>query len=159
MLYVDSSALIKHYLQEAGTDALNAKLTEVSTQRSRVFISTLGYAEILATFARRLREKPSLKKETDRLKREFEYDWTLNLNQVELDAGVLLQIPRLVTDHPLKAADAIHLASALRLRDALKLGIHTGTASGPVEFAASDKQLKTAATAEGFSVFDPESKP
>jgi predicted nucleic acid-binding protein len=159
VLYVDSSALIKHYVREVGTDALNAKLSEVSVQRSEVFISKLGYAEILATFARRVRENPSLKAETDLLKREFEYDWALNLNQVELDAGVLLQIPRLVTDYPLKAADAIHLASALRLRDALKLGVRLAAASGPVEFAASDKQLKTAATAEGFPVFDPERQP
>jgi uncharacterized protein len=159
VLYVDSSALIKHYVREVGTDAVNSKLAEVSVQRSGVFISKLGYAEILATFARRLRENPSLKAETDRIKREFEYDWTRNLNQVELDAGVMAQIPRLVTNYPLKAADAIHLASALRLRDALNLGIGLGAGGGPVVFGASDKQLKTAAATEGFAIFDPEHKP
>jgi predicted nucleic acid-binding protein len=159
VFYVDSSALIKHYVREPGTDALNAKMAEVSTQRSGVFISKLGYAEILATFARRLRENPSRKTETDRIKKEFEYDWALNVNQVELDVGVFVHIPRLVTDYPLKASHAIHLACALRLKDALKLGVHFSGGTGPILFGASDKQLKRAAAAEGLIVFDPEAKP
>jgi predicted nucleic acid-binding protein len=53
VLYIDSSALIKHYIQETGSGSLNAKLNEASLRYPGIFISVVGYAEILATFARR----------------------------------------------------------------------------------------------------------
>jgi predicted nucleic acid-binding protein len=54
VLYVDSSVLVKHYAQEVGTSALEASLEEHSRYTPGVLISDVGYAEILATFARRL---------------------------------------------------------------------------------------------------------
>ena len=159
MLYVDSSALIKHYIREAGTDALNAKLKEEAVRHTGVFISIVGYAEILATFARRFREHLLVKNEADLLPKRFRDDWMFEFTHVELTAGVLLFIPQLVRDHPLRGSDAIHLASALWLRDAARLGVHFGEAIGSLIFATSDKQLKNAASAEGLTVFNPESKP
>lgn len=155
MLYVDSSALVKHYVREPGSDALNAKLNEASLRHPGVFISVVGYAEILATFARRLRENARLKRQTELLRKQFRDDWMFELTRVELAVGVLGLIPGLVEKHPLKGSDAIHLASALWLRDALRLGKHFGPVSRPLTFATSDKQLKRAATAEGLEVFDP----
>ncbi len=159
MLYVDSSALIKHYIRETGTNALNAKLDDESLHRpGRIFISVLGYAEILATFARRLREDPQLRRQTELLREQFRHDWLFELTQVELAVGVLEFIPGLVDRHPLKGADAIHLASALWLRDALRLGKNFGPVSRQLTFATSDKQLKNAASAEGLEVFAPQDK-
>ena len=158
MLYVDSSALIKHYIQEAGSDALNAKLSEASLHHPGIFISVVGYAEILATFARRLRENPRLKRQTDLLRKQFHDDWMFDLTSIELTVGVLGFIPGLVNKHPLKGSDTIHLASALWLRDALRLGKHFGAASRSLTFASSDKQLNNAASMEGLEVFDPEDK-
>jgi hypothetical protein len=59
VLYVDSSVLVKHYVQEVGTSALKASLEEHSRYTPGILISDVGYAEILATFARRLRDNPS----------------------------------------------------------------------------------------------------
>ena len=156
MLYVDSSALLKHYVQEVGTDALKAKLQEHSRYAPGVLISDIGYAEVLATFARRLRENPLLIGETNRLGAEFQYDWLFRLTRVELDIGVLGYIHDLVRKHPLRGADAIHLASALWLRDTLKLDSKMRLAGGPLIFATSDNQLKNAARVVGLDVFDPE---
>ncbi|HYA62225.1 MAG TPA: type II toxin-antitoxin system VapC family toxin [Candidatus Sulfotelmatobacter sp.] len=156
MLYVDSSALVKHYIREPGTDAINAKLSAESMHQKGVFISTVGYAEILATFARRFRENLLQKREADLLPKEFRDDWMFELAHVELTVGVLGFIPRLVKDYPLRGSDAIHLASALWLRDAARLGLHSGAAIRSLTFATSDKQLKNAASAEGLAVFDPE---
>ena len=116
----------------------------------------MGYAEILATFARRLRENPRLKRQTDLLRKQFHEDWTFELTRVEFAVGVLGFIPELVSKHALKGADAIHLASALWLKDALRLGKQFGPANRSLTFATSDKQLKNAASMEGLEVFDPE---
>ena len=156
MLYVDSSALIKHYIRETGTDALEAKLIEPNT---RVFISTLGYAEISAAFARRMREGLLPRREASLLFARFREEWMFDLNHVELNVGVLGFIPRLVNDYPLRGPDAIHLASALSLRDSARLSMHAATSVRSLTFASSDKQLNNAASAEGLAVFDPESKP
>jgi uncharacterized protein len=156
VLYVDSSALLKHYVQEVGTDALKAKLQEHSRYTPGVLISDIGYAEVLATLARRLRETPLLIAETKRLEAEFQYDWLFRLTRVELDVGVLGFIHDLVHKYPLRGADAIHLASALWLRDTLKLNTNMRLAGGPLIFATSDNQLKNAARMVGLDVFDPE---
>jgi predicted nucleic acid-binding protein len=156
VLYVDSSALLKHYVQEVGTVALNAKLQEHSRYTPGVLISDIGYAEVLATFARRLRENSSLVSETNRLEAEFQYDWLFRLSRVELDVGVLGYINELVRRNPLRGADAIHIASALWLRDTLKLDSKMRLTGGPLIFATSDNQLKNAARMVGLDVFDPE---
>jgi predicted nucleic acid-binding protein len=156
VLYVDSSALLKHYVQEVGTNALKARLQEHSQYTPGVLISDIGYAEILATFARRLRENPLLLRETNRLEAEFRYDWLFRLTRVELDVGAFGYIHDLVRKNPLRGADAIHIASALWLRDTLKLDSKMRLAGGPLIFATSDNQLKNAARMVGLDVFDPE---
>jgi uncharacterized protein len=158
VFYVDSSALIKRYVHEAGSDALNAKLTEAAQHHDGIFVSVVGYAEILATFARRLRENRGRKRQTELLQDQFLDDWMFELTRVELTVGVLGFILELVDKHPLKGSDAIHLASALWLRDALRLGRHPRPADRSLTFATSDKQLKSAAANEGLEVFDPEEK-
>ncbi len=156
MLYLDSSALIKHYVQEAGTDALNLKLQLDAQAPQENFASVVGCAEILAILARRFRENLLRQSEFDQLQEEFHRDWSLNLNHIEVSDGVLAFIPGLVKRHPLRGSDAIHLASALSLRDALRPAKTSGAINRRIEFATSDKQLKNAALLEGLEVFDPE---
>lgn len=155
ILYLDSSALIKHYIQESGSRSLTAKIQEASRPETAIFMSVVGYAEVLAVFARQLRENLLSKAEFDRVENQFSDDWMFHLGRIELSVGVLGFIPDLVRKHPLRGFDAIHLASALWLRDALRLG-KSLAAGNPVTFATSDKQLARAAAAEGLDTFDPE---
>ena len=158
MLYMDSSALVKHYVREPGSAGLNAKLNEASLHQHGVFISVVGYAEILAIFGRRLRENVVSEGQARLLRDEFLDDWMFSLSPVELTAGVLGFISELVNKHPLRGADAIHLASALWLRDALRLGRQFGPVNRSLAFISADKQLNRAASAEGLEVFDPQDK-
>jgi hypothetical protein len=65
------------------------------------------------------------------------------LRLVELSRGVVLRARALLLRHPLRSGDAIQLASALFLQEAL---------GEPVRFAAYDQRLLTAAAAEGLTV-------
>jgi predicted nucleic acid-binding protein len=156
VLYLDSSALIKHYVQEAGTDALNMKLQLEAQGPQDNFVSMVGYAEIFAILARRLRENLLRQEEFDLIQERFSEDWLFNLGHVELTVGVLAFIPGLVKRHPLKGSDAIHLASVLWLRDSRRHGKSFAAESRTVEFVTSDKQLQNAASLEGLEVFNPE---
>jgi len=139
ILFVDTSALVKLYIEEAGSASM-AK----HARTSRLAASVLAYAEIYATFGRRLREDFLTPDEHGELVGRFERDWQ-SVIVVAFQPALAARIPQLVGDHPLRGADAVHLASALALRDA---GLETG-------FAAADDRLVRAATAEGLEVIDP----
>ncbi len=156
MLYLDSSALIKHYQNEPGTEALNARLRKEAKGLRSVFTSVLTYAEVHATFARRIREKLLSPEEAAAVKDEFDADWVLSISPIELGTGVLALVRDLVTGFPLRGADAIHLASALWVRDMARLGVKVDQYAGPLVFVSSDKQLAKAAANSHLEVFNPE---
>ena len=156
MLYLDSSALFKRYQNEPGTEALNAKLRQEAKGLRSVFTSVLTYAEIHAAFARRAREKLLSAEEAAAVQGEFDTDWVLSISPIDLATGVLVSVRDLVRSFPLRGADAIHLASALWLRDMSRLGMKVDQYAGPVVFVSSDKQLAKAAAKSHLEVFNPE---
>ena len=158
MLYLDSSALIKRYQNEPGTEALNSRLRQEAKGLRSVFTSVLTYAEIHATFARRVREKLLSPVEAAALQYEFDADWVLGIGPIELGTGVLVFVRDLVRGFPLRGADAIHLASALWLRDTASLGMKVDQYTGPLVFVSSDKQLAKAAAKSHLEVFNPEAE-
>jgi len=157
VLYLDSSALIKRYQNEQGTETLNIRLREEAKGLRSVFTSVLTYAEIHAAFARRAREKLLSAEEAAAVQDDFDADWVLSIGPIELGTGVLVFVRDLVRGFPLlRSADAIHLASALWLRDMARLGRKVDQYTGPLVFLSSDKQLVKAAAKNHLEVFNPE---
>lgn len=140
ILFADTSALIKLYIEENGSAAMAAK-----TRDARLALSVLAYAEAYATFARRLRESLLTPDEHGRLVERFEYDWQ-GVIVLPLRPALIGRLPPLVKAHPLRGADAVHLASALSLQQA---GLE-------VVFAGADERLMNAARLEGLETFHPE---
>ena len=155
-MYVDSSVLVKQYIQEPGSPSVQAKIKQESLPPQVGFLSDVGYAEVFAAFARKFRDNLLQADENDGVQNQFQDDWLFTIGHVELTVGVLGFVSGLVQRYPLKGSDSIHLASALWLRDALRPGKSFGSNPGILEFATSDRQLKTAAAMEGLSVFDPQ---
>lgn len=141
MIYVDTSALIKRYIQEAGSSAVRALLA----QATPLATATLAYVEMFATFYRRQRDGHLTASQSARLAAHFESDWRSYI-RVPLHDDILRLGRNLARAHPLRGADAVHLASALSLRDTL------GEA---VRFVAADHRLLSAAAAEGLEPLDP----
>lgn len=139
ILFVDTSVLVKLYIAEPGSE----RMREAAAQEVRTAASVLAFAEIHATFARRRREELLLASELEELLLRFADDWE-GLLQVPVGAEVLAFVPGLCKRHPLRGADAVHLASALLLRQELE-----------VLFACSDGSLLAAAAAEGLATFNP----
>ncbi len=160
MLYMDSSALVKRYLEERGSAKLNAKITEEARARRRVLTSVLSFAEMHAAMARKLRERPPLQAaQYHWATARFDSDWRNYLTRVDLTTLVLDLIPDLVKRHFLKGSDAVHLASALWVRESSEFDKVKGISSETMIFATSDKQLARAAEYEQLEVFDPEHAP
>jgi predicted nucleic acid-binding protein len=140
ILFVDSSVLVKLYIAEPGSE----RMRKVAAQGDPVAASRLAFAEIHATLARRRREGLLLASEFEQLRSRFAEDWE-KLTQVPVGAEALALIPELCERHPLRGADAVHLASALLLdQEGLE-----------ITFACSDRNLLAAAASEGLATFDP----
>ena len=139
ILFLDTSALVKLYLDEPGSDSIRERITD-----STVALSHVAYGEIYATFARRFRESLLKENEHNAVCMAFEEDWSA-VFRIPLSVEVLSKVPALCRRHPLRGADALHIASALML---VEREIDT-------TFVSSDLRQLEAATAEGMATFDP----
>ncbi len=143
ILFLDTSALVKIYIAEPGSE----RMREAVAREDPKAASVLAFAEIHAALARRRREELLREAELEQIRLVFAEDWE-RLNQMPVGEAVLRRVPELCDRHPLRGADAVHLASAMLLQEE---GIE-------ILFACSDRALLAAATAEGLAIFDPASE-
>ncbi|MDY7093509.1 MAG: type II toxin-antitoxin system VapC family toxin [Acidobacteriota bacterium] len=137
--FLDTSALIKLYIAEDGSERLARRVEDQS-----VAVSDLAFAEVHATLARRLRESLLTIAEYQLTTRRFAAEWQ-GLIRVSVSQAVLQLVPGLCQRHPLRSADALQLASALMLREE----------DLSVTLVACDQRLLGSAAAEKLPVFDP----
>ncbi|MGE0455198.1 MAG: type II toxin-antitoxin system VapC family toxin [Vicinamibacteria bacterium] len=138
MRYLDASALVKRYVTERDSPRVRQWLTAGPVATSR-----LSAVEIGSALGRRCREGAFSAAERDRILGALEDDFTF-VRVIELSAPVVGEAQVLLRRHPLRAGDAIQLASAVWLRREL---------DQVVSFAVYDDRLKAAAAAEGLPVF------
>lgn len=137
MRYYDTSALVKQYLQEAGSKLV----LELLKSGEKVYTASLTYAEGHAAFSRRTREGRLTRQTARRLALRFDKDWE-SYDVVILGEDVLRLARQMLYRHPLRSADAIHLASALLLART--------SPTARWSFVCADGRLCDAAKAEGF---------
>ncbi|MGH2424917.1 MAG: type II toxin-antitoxin system VapC family toxin [bacterium] len=133
-LYVDTSALVKLYVVEEGSETVKSLVRDAELAAT----SALAYAEARAAFARRHREGELAKLEYRRVVKALDADWP-HLLRVQVVERLIHEAAHIVDEHGLRAYDAIHLASALELRRGLQ---------APVTFACWDSRLLRAARQE-----------
>lgn len=152
MLYLDASALAKRYFNENGSELVAARFES----GEGIFTSVLSFAEIHSVMARKFRGGDFGVAEFSRLKELFQDDWAFSLSKLELDFAAMTSVPRIVENVALRASDAIHLSTAIWLRDSVRLGTASRSRGNSVVFGAADKRLIQAAMQFGLEVFDPE---
>jgi uncharacterized protein len=135
-LYLDTSALVKLYVEEDGSALVRKWVHDADL----VATSILAYAEARAAFARRRREKQIAPAAYTQMLREFELDWD---RYVVLDATdpLIRSAGKLAETHALRPYDAIHLASAKILKDKV---------AQTVSFASWYARLTVAGLKEGL---------
>jgi predicted nucleic acid-binding protein len=126
---------VKRYVREAGSDLVRGWLASGTSATSR-----LSEVEIASALMRRWREGAFDARGRDRALQALSRDFGA-LSVVEIGPSITARARVLLERHPLRAGDALQLASCLLLRD---------TSAGPVAFAAFDDRLNQAARAEGL---------
>ncbi len=146
--YVDTSALVKRYVPETGSEWV----VQWSSQSADnvLIICALTTVEMVSHFARREREGAILTPDRVQMQNHFLRHVDDEYLVVDLEPPVLEIVRQLLVKYPLRALDSLQLAGAV---EAVRL-----TNSTPI-FIRAEKRLLNAATAEGFSVINPNQYP
>ena len=138
ILYCDTRAIVKRYVREDHSD----EVRRVWRKARRVASSEVAFAETLAAAARRRR----LGDLTDRAHRKLRDRFSSHFRtfvRVPISDELNRRIADLVLSHPLRGFDAIHLSSALLIREEVRT---------PLVFACFDNDLSAAAQAAGLEL-------
>lgn len=128
--------MVKAFVDESGRDEFLQILAGART----VTTSRLSYVETRAAFARAAREKRLSATDVRSTGKALDQRWS-QLAIVELDDTLVREAASLADAHPLRASDAVHLASALSI---------AGEDPAMVTFACWDARLWDEAHGAGF---------
>ncbi len=152
IVYLDTSALLKHYVTESGSDWLNALLSPPHIPT--VITSHLTVVEAVCAFARRLRDSTLSPPLHARVLLAFDYDVTYRYILVDVMPVTIDTACQLANKHPLRAYDAVHLATALLWNQELQRA-----QKPPLTFISADEHLLAIAQAEGLLTDNPNLHP
>ncbi len=150
--YFDTSALLKRYVTETGSHWVRTYLA--SAMAPTVFTSHLTAVEAACAFARRLRERTLLPTDYAGAVRAFGYDITYRYNLLDVMPVTIDAARRLAAQHPLRAYDAVQLATAWLLNQNL-----LRTSRPLLTFICADDRLIAIAQAEGLLTDNPNRHP
>jgi predicted nucleic acid-binding protein len=139
ILYLDTSALVKRYFKESYSDEIITRWKSAP----QIVTSFVAYAETMASIYRKKREAELSDALISEVVRSFRRDWE-SFVRVEVNEELNGYIDRVVGGYPLRGFDAIHLASALAIKEMLPENF---------VFACFDDRLTRAARSEGLQTF------
>jgi len=132
-LFLDTSALLKRYVREAGSETVD----EVLARAEAVAVSVLAWPESVSALARLRREAALDEGAVKRLKAAIVRDLGA-MDVCELTPWVLQRAVACLERHALRTLDALHLGCAMAWRAEL--------------FVSADRRQLAAAAAEGLAV-------
>ena len=139
ILYLDTSAFIKLYVNEPNADVVRAAVAGAD----QVHAHWVAYPEMRSALARLHRMGRQDAKTFDQCKREFERDWDL-ISPILPDEHILRRSGELAEHFGLRGYDSVHLAAAESLR--------VGQGADLLRFASFDERLNQSAAELGLPV-------
>ena len=149
VFYLDTSAIVKRYRTEKGTELIDRLFKEIETSKHRLATSFLPVLEFVSAL-RRLVKAKEISQEIfiDSLAR-FVADLETYFAISPVDDTTISKSIFLIIKHAIKTADSIHLASAIELREVLR------KSEERLIFVGDDEELCTTALNEGTDVINP----
>jgi len=133
-VYLDTSSLVKLYVDEAGSDDVRMDLTDATA----VATSALAYPEARAAFAKRRREHAMTPSVYRSIVRDLDAAWPAYV-VIEPTMELLRRAGDLAERHGLRGFDSVHLASYL--------DVVRETGPSGARFSSFDRPLNRAAAA------------
>jgi len=146
--YFDSSALVKRYAYESGTDWV-LRVTD-PTSDNEIVVARIAGAEVLAAIVRKQRAGEVSGIQAQQAVADFEADFETEYDVIEVTPAVVMRAMDLIKRYGLRGYDSIQLACAMEVNEVRLL---VGLAS--LVFVSADGRLNEVARAEGLPVEDP----
>lgn len=148
LIFTDSSAVVKRYVQENGSVWVAELFTAVPA--NEITIVALTGVEVVAAITRRVSGGTTTQADAASACSLFLSDLNTNYQVVTVSDALLRQAIQLAQLYSLRGYDAVQLAAA---NEVSRLRVTTGAT--PLVFVSADKELNAAARSEGLSVDDP----
>jgi predicted nucleic acid-binding protein len=137
ILFCDTSALIKLYIQEIASDEMQA----LALSASMIAVCRIAWAESMAALARRVRENPVDLTLIDQVRDRLKNDWP-HYAIIEVTQALVELAGDYADTFALRGYDSVQLAAAYLLRQASQEDLH---------FACFDRRLRKAAQLLGMA--------
>ena len=139
ILYFDSSALVKRYVEEQGSSDVLDWMDD-SELNGTVLVTR---AEVAAAITRAVRRQVVSQEDARQFLELFHKEWR-NYTRLPITEALVARADALACEHNLRGYDAVHLAAALTWQELLEL---------PVTLVTYDRELSEAAQALGMAVY------
>ncbi len=136
-LFFDTSALMKRYINETGSD----KVDRLMDSAEMIVVSSVTYLESLSTVRRLLKENILDFEDYQTIRKNLKEDFKYFV-VIKFDSEIETTTIDLIDQYQLKTLDSIQLASAIHNIDC--------------DFVVSDARLIKAARRKGMKVVNPE---
>ena len=150
--FLDSSALVKRYVPEVGTGWIQTLANPDSG--NQLFMARITWVEVLSALARRQREGSFDSSQIAQIVLAFRHHLNTQYRVLEFTQTLAELAGQLVNQHPMRAYDAVQLASALSLHSVL-----TQAQLPVLVFLSADDRLMTIAQTTGLLSDNPNNYP
>ena len=146
LFYLDTSALLKRYKTEKGTNVIDELFS--ARMEDEVFVTShFTTVEVESAASRALKGRVLNKKAYGVLLELFAEDLETRVIALPVSTALFSESALIARRLATRAGDALHLATASRVKNAL---------AGNIVFVTSDLELVQASGADGFTVVNPE---
>ena len=145
--FVDTSAVVKRYVQEVGATWFRNLAAPAAGHF--FFLARISDVEVTAALAGRRRQGTITPSQASAALAQFRKDFAQDYHPIEITIPLLNRASLLADTHSLRAYDAVQLSAALEIR----------LLQPSVTLISADTALNRAAIAEGLPVEDPNNHP
>jgi len=150
--FLDTSALVKRYIAEIGSNWVKV-ITNPGVSND-LAISQITWVEVLSALSRRQREGSLSADDFNSVFQYFSNDFDTQYRVIEVDQALIQSAGQLVIQYPLRAYDAVQLASALRVQS-----IFSQIPNMQLIFLSADHRLLNIAQSQGLVTDNPNNYP
>lgn len=150
--FLETSALVKRYVQETGTVWVGGLFAPAAG--NLLCIAQIAGVETVAAVTLRAWRGATTPGDAATALTSFRLDFARDFYRIPADLAVITRAMDLAEGHGLRGYDAVQLATALLLEvQAIRTGL------GHLVFICADNNLNAAAAAEGLATDDPNTHP
>ena len=145
--FLDSSAVVKRYVSEAGTTWISSI---TATTDNKVYLVRLTLVEVISALTRKARGTGMTAAGAAIAIADFRRDFLNQYAKVDLTPTLIGHAAELAETHALRGYDAVQLAAALEVQ-----AERTTWGLSDITLISADRALNAAAVVEGLAVDDP----